>query len=139
MKITLILLLFLTVIYIFLWVPTFLTLYPKYKFYKKTYLALKNKQYVLSTIDDSFITFKPKDKIQPTGTFGFAQWQFDNDEILYFKYDQTIKLSNFGYIHKDLLGFDPYTLYWHRKIKKQILLDSRTKAQIRQDNLNKLI
>ena len=125
--------------YFLLWLPTFLTLRPKYKYYKQTYLALKNKEYILSSNDESIITFKPKDKvIATTGKFGFNQWQFDYDEILYFKGNETIKLTN-GYIHKNFMPFfDPYTQYWHKKIKNEILLNSRSIAQIREDKLNQL-
>ena len=126
--------------YFILWLPTFITLRPKYKYYKLTYLALKNKEYILSSNDESIITFKPKDKvIATTGKFGFNQWQFDDDEILYFKGDETIRLTN-GYIHKNLMPFfDPYTQYWHKKIKNEILYNSRSMAQIREDKLKQLL
>ena len=129
------------------WLPSFLTLRPKYKYYKLTYLALKNKEYILSSNDESFITFKPKDKVMPsTGKFGFNQWQFDDDEILYFKQGGDIKLINSNYnlyyvdyIHtKSAPFFDPYTQYWYKKIKKEILLNTRTIAQIREDKLKQL-
>lgn len=121
------------------WLPSFLTLRPKYKYYKLTYLALKNKEYILSSNDESFITFKPKDKVMATGKFGFNQWQFDDDEILYFKGDETIRLTN-GYIHtRSGPFFDPYTTYWHKKIKKEILYNTRTIAQIREDKLKQLL
>lgn len=118
--------------YFILWLPTFITLRPKYKYYKLTYLALKNKQYLLFNNDETFITFKPKHKMdQPT-------WQFDDEEILYFKGNETIRLTN-GYIHKSFMPFfDPYTQYWHKKIKNEILLNSRSIAQIREDKLKKL-
>lgn len=119
------------------WFASFLTNYPKYKYYKETYLALKNKDYLMSSNDESFITFTCKDK--PSGAmFGFNQWKFDTETILYFKTDETIKLTK-GYIHKDLMPFfDPYTKYWHWKIKKEMLFHIRTKAQIRQDKLKQL-
>lgn len=118
--------------YFLLWLPTFLTLRSKYKYYKLTYLAIKNKQYLLFNNDESFITFKPKDKMdQPT-------WKIDDEEILYFKGNETIKLTN-GYIHKNFMPFfDPYTQYWYKKIKNEILLNSRSIAQIREDKLNQL-
>jgi hypothetical protein len=122
------------------WLPSFLTLRPKYKYYKLTYLALKNKEYILSTNDESFITFKPKDKVMATtGKFGFNQWQFDDDEILYFKQGGDIKLIK-EYIHtRSAPFFDPYTQYWYKKIKKEILLNTRTIAQIREDKLKQLL
>ena len=122
------------------WLPSFLTLRPKYKYYKLTYLALKNKEYILSTNDESFITFKPKDKVMATtGKFGFNQWQFDDDEILYFKQGGDIKLIK-EYIHtRSAPFFDPYTQYWYKKIKKEILLNTRTIAEIREDKLKQLL
>ena len=120
------------------WLPSFLTLRPKYKYYKLTYLALKNKEYILSTNDESFIAFKPKDKVMATGKFGFNQWRFDDDEILYFKQGGSIKLIK-DYIHtRSGLFFDPYTLYWYKKIKKEILYNTRTIAEIREDKLKEL-
>ena len=122
------------------WLPSYLTLRHKYKYYKLTYEALKNKEYILSSNDESFITFKPKDKmIANTGKFGFNQWQFDDDEILYFKQGGDIKLIK-EYIHtRSGLFFDPYTQYWHKKIKKEILYNSRSIEQIREDKLNQLL
>ena len=122
------------------WLPSYLTLRHKYKYYKLTYLALKNKEYILSSNDESFITFKPKDKvIANTGKFGFNQWQFDDDEILYFKQGGDIKLLK-DYIHtRSGPFFDPYTMYWHKKIKKEILYNTRTIAQIREDKLKQLL
>jgi hypothetical protein len=122
------------------WLPSYLTLRHKYKYYKLTYEALKNKEYILSSNDESFITFKPKDKVMATtGKFGFNQWQFDDDEILYFKEGGSIKLIN-DYIHtRSGPFFDPYTLYWHKKIKKEILYNSRSIEQIREDKLKQLL
>jgi hypothetical protein len=121
------------------WLPSFLTTRPTYKYYKLTYLALKNKEYILSSNNESFITFKPKDKVMAsTGKFGFNQWQFDDDEILYFKQGGSIKLIK-DYIHtRSGLFFDPYTLYWYKKIKKEILYNTRTIAEIREDKLKEL-
>jgi hypothetical protein len=119
------------------WLASFLTYYPRYRYYKETYLVIKNKDYILSSNDETFITFTCKDK--PSGAkFGFNQWQFDTETILYFKSDETIKLTN-GYIHKDFMPFfDPYTQYWHWKIKKEMLLHTRSIAEIRQDKLKQL-
>lgn len=121
------------------WLPSYLTLRHKYKYYKLTYEALKNKEYILSSNDESFITFKPKDKVMATtGKFGFNQWQFD-DEILYFKKGGDIKLIK-DYIHtRSVPFFDPYTMYWHKKIKKEILYNSRSIEQIREDKLKQLL
>lgn len=122
------------------WLPSYLTLRHKYKYYKLTYEALKNKEYILSSNDESFITFKPKDKVMATtGKFGFNHLQFDDDEILYFKEGGSIKLIN-DYIHtRSGPFFDPYTMYWHKKIKKEILLNTRTIAEIREDKLKQLL
>jgi hypothetical protein len=74
-----------------------------------------------------------------TGKFGFNQWQFDDDEILYFKQGGDIKLIK-EYIHtRSAPFFDPYTQYWYKKIKKEILLNTRTIAQIREDKLKQLL
>lgn len=119
------------------WLASFLTYRHKYKYYKETYLAIKNKDYIMSSNDESFIIFTSKDK--PSGAmFGFNQWQFDAETILYFKSDETIKLTS-GYIHKDFMPFfDPYTQYWHWKIKKEMLLHTRSIAEIREDKLKQL-
>ena len=84
--------------------------------------------------------FKPKDKVMATtGKFGFNQWQFDDDEILYFKKGGDIKLIK-DYIHtRSGPFFDPYTMYWHKKIKKEILYNTRTIAEIREDKLKQLL
>jgi hypothetical protein len=118
-----------------IWLPLFLTLRPNYKYYKKTYLDIKNKQYLLSYNGNSFIILKPKDKVMCST--GFNQW-LDDDEIIYFKDNQSIKLANNVYIHRDIISIDPYTYYWYRKIKKEILLNTRSIAQIREDKLKQL-
>jgi hypothetical protein len=111
------------------WFASFLTLRHRYKYYKETYLALKNKEYLYYNQDNTFITFRPKDRMNGPGFF---------EEILFFKSDETIKLTN-GYIHNDFVPFfDPYTQYWHWKIKKEMLFNSRSKAQIREDKLKQL-
>ena len=115
------------------WLPSFLTLRPNYKYYKLTYLALKNKEYLFFNENESFITFKPKDRMNvPT-------WQIDDSEVLYFKDKGDIKLIK-DYIHtRSGPFFDPYTMYWHKKIKKEILYNSRSIEQIREDKLNQLL
>ncbi len=122
---------FVIVTYFSLWLPTFLTLRPEYKYYKQTYLAIKNKEYLLFNIDESFIIFKPKGKMNQ------LTW---DEEIIYFKSSKSIKLTN-GYINRTFIMtlFDPYTKYWHNKIKKEILINSRTLAQIREDKLKQLL
>jgi len=140
MKLVLIFLCLATMAFCMLWFITYLTLKHNYKYYKPTYLAIKNKQYLLYRNDEDFITFRPKDKvIATTGKFGFNQWQFDDDEILYFKQGGDIKLIK-EYIHtRSGPFFDPYTMYWHKKIKKEILYNTRTIAQIREDKLKQLL
>ena len=115
------------------WLPSYLTLRPNYKYYKLTYLALKNKEYLFFNENESFITFKPKDRMNvPT-------WQIDDSEVLYFKDKGDIKLIK-DYIHtRSGPFFDPYTMYWHKKIKKEILYNSRSIEQIREDKLNQLL
>ena len=115
------------------WLPLYLTLRPKYKYYKLTYKAIKNKEYLFFNENESFITFKPKDRMNvPT-------WQIDDSEVLYFKDKGDIKLIK-DYIHtRSAPFFDPYTIYWHKKIKKEILYHSRPINQIREDKLNQLL
>jgi hypothetical protein len=122
---------FAIVAYFSLWLPTFLTLRPEYKYYKQTYLAIKNKEYLLFNIDESFIIFKPKGKMNQ------LTW---DEEIIYFKSSKSIKLTN-GFINRTFIMtlFDPYTQYWYKKIKKEILINSRTLAQIREDKLKQLL
>ena len=139
MELLYILLIFILIGVPLFWLPSYLTLRHKYKYYKLTYLAIKNKDYILSSNDESFITFKPKDKVMATtGKFGFNHLQFDDDEILYFKEGGSIKLIN-DYIHTRTVLFDPYTQYWYKKIKKEILLNTRTIAEIREDKLKQLL
>ena len=121
------------------WLASFLTYRPNYKYYKLTYDTIKNKEYLLYLNDENFIKFRPKDKMN------LPIWQFNDDEILYFKQDETIKLKSYiqngrqGYIHKDFMPFfDPYTQYWHWKIKKEMLLHTRSIAEIREDKLKQL-
>jgi hypothetical protein len=125
MKLVLIFLCLATIAFCMLWFITYLTLKHNYKYYKPTYLAIKNKQYLLYRNDEDFITFRPKDKMD------IPIWQFTDDEILYFKDNETIKLKSYiqngrqGYIHKDFMPFfDPYTVYWHKKIKNEIMINS---------------
>ncbi len=119
---------------VLMWLPAFLTLREDYKYYKKTYILLNSKTYVLTDTNDSFLTFRPKSK----------QYDISNcDEILYFK-DSTglkgnIKLTNRGYIHRDtvILWSDPYTIYWYFKIKKEIIINSSVE-NMRDSTLSKL-
>lgn len=114
------------------WLPSYLTLRHKYKYYKPTYEAIKNKEYLFYNESESFITFKPKDRMnQPT-------WMIDDSEILYFKEKGDIKLIK-EYIHNSAPFFDPYTIYWRRKIEKEILYHSRSIDQIREDKLKQLL
>ena len=44
------------------------------------------------------------------------------------------------YIHtRSAPFFDPYTIYWRRKIEKEILYHSRSIDQIREDKLKQLL
>jgi hypothetical protein len=55
-----------------------------------------------------------------------------------YKIKSDIKLIK-DYIHtRSAPFFDPYTQYWYKKIKKEILLNTRTIAQIREDKLKQL-
>ena len=132
MKLVLIFLCLATMAFCMLWFITYLTLKKNYKYYKPTYEAIKNKEYLLYRNDQDFITFRPKDKMD------IPIWVFNDDEILYFKENDTIKLTK-GYIHKDFMPFfDPYTVYWHNKIKKQITINSSLE-NMREDKLKQLL
>jgi hypothetical protein len=132
MKLVLIFLCLATIAFCTLWFITYLTLKKNYKYYKPTYEAIKNKEYLLYRNDQDFITFRPKDKMD------IPIWVFNDDEILYFKENDTIKLTK-GYIHKDFMPFfDPYTQYWHNKIKKQITINSSLE-NMREDKLKQLL
>lgn len=112
---------------------TFLTLMSEYKYYRKTYLAIKNKEYLLFSNDETYITLRVEDHMKYN-----KWWIFDDKEILYFHGKGTIKLIK-GYIHNnEMLYFDLYTKYWYVKIKKEILKLTRTKAEIRDDKLKQL-
>jgi hypothetical protein len=129
------------------YVATALTLKENYKYYKPTYLALKNKEYLLDDSgSDSFLTFRPAAKVKNMNQMrasGHIIWSLlldDKDEIIYFKSDESIKLINKHYIHKNFMSYcDLYTLYWHKKIKKQILLNSMTTAESRDYKLKQLL
>ena len=76
--------------------------------------AVKSKKYVLKSDDENFISFR--DNLQT--------WNYDADEILYFKDSEGIKLIS-GYIHKNhMLWMDPYSNYWYKKIKNEIMINS---------------
>jgi hypothetical protein len=134
-------------VYFTLYLITFLTLKENYKYYKPTYLALKNKEYLLDDFGPSdFITFKPAAKIQKlndmkvSGHIIWSEFLEYTDEIIYFKNDENIKLINKHYIHTSPMLFcDLYTLYWHKKIKKQILLNNMTVAESRDYKLKQLL
>lgn len=130
----LLILLCLIIIFFWLWLISYSTSKHNYKYYKPTYEAIKNKEYIFFNENESFIVFKHKDKMNvPT-------WMIDDDnEILYFKEEGDIKLIK-EYIHTSSAPFfDPYTSYWYKKIKKEILYHSRSIEQIREDKLNQLL
>jgi hypothetical protein len=136
-----------SITYCTLYLTVSLTLKENYKYYKPTYLALKNKEYLLYDYGpESFITFRPADKVKKMNemrTSGHILWGDlldDKDEIIYFKSDEDIKLINKHYIHTDfMLLCDLYTLYWHKKIKKQILLNSMSIKESRDYKLKQLL
>ena len=114
---------FMTVVFYILlvWLPTFITLKPTYKYYKVTYDAIKSKEYVLSGNGSDFISFRPNNQTLKNLNYH----PHIDDEILYFKDSQGIKLIK-GYIHKreGMLWIDPYTNYWYNKIKTEIMINS---------------
>jgi hypothetical protein len=143
-----------SILYTALYVTLVFILKENYKYYKPTYLALKNKEYLLYDYgSESLITFKPVDKIKKMNDMkasGDTFWSLppniyqymldDKAEIIYFKSGESIKLINAHYIHTHFMLFcDLYTLYWHKKIKKQILLNSMTIAESRDYKLKQLL
>ena len=126
-----------TIVYLLFYVITISTLKENYKYYKPTYEALKNKEYLLDYESD-LIIFRPAEKVNKLKTMK-AKGLFD-EEIVYFKSSEDIKLLNSHYIHKNFMPYcDFYTLYWHRKIKKQILLSSMSIAESRDYKLKQLL
>ena len=115
---------------ILLWLPSFIIFLPKYKYYKATYLAIKNKEYVLFLYGDRIIYFRrPKDLNKPI----FANCP----EIHYFKDNSSIKMLDNVYLHRDI-GFDPYSLYCFNKIKNQIIFNSMSVEDLRDYKLKQL-
>ena len=87
--------------------------YNDYKFYKRTYKAIMNREYVLVRDGHEIETYR-----RPVDSNNFS-----NDEILFFfregKIDSIKLLSNgLNYIHKSSRQVDPYCLYWFKKIMK---------------------
>lgn len=112
--ITIISFVFIFVVLLLTWLPVFITLRPTYKYYKVTYDLIKSKKYVLKSNDESFISFR--DDLETLN--------YDDNEILYFKGSEGIKLIS-GYIHKNhMLCMDPYSNYWYKKIKNEIMINS---------------
>lgn len=128
---------FMTVVFYILlvWLPTFIVLKPTYKYYKVTYDAIKSKEYVLSSSGRDFISFRPNN--QTLKNLNYQPYIYD-DEILYFKDTEGIKLIK-GYIHKrgGMLWMDPYTNYWYKKIKTQMMINSSVE-NMREYKLRKL-
>lgn len=111
-----------TIIWLLYWIPTYLILRHNYKSYKETYNALKNKDYLLLTSSNGMFIFRTSDKINNPPVY-FATLPID-EEIIYFEGNKSIKLIK-GYIHNNFMTwFDPYTNYWYRKIKEQIIVNS---------------
>lgn len=99
-------------------VSTILTLHDCYPYYKKTYLAIKNREYVRYVSpyfnSDSLTYFRKANK-----SLDFYN-SFD-DEIILFENGSIKLLGNLKYIHTALYTyFDPYTLYWFYKIRRAL-------------------
>jgi len=111
------------ILYITFWIPSYITRKDNYKYYKPTYEAIKNKEYVLLSntpgFEDGLIIFRHKETIDT-----IPKWSITDDEIIYFRGTKSIKLTK-GYIHKTFIPFfEPYTNYWYHKIKEQIMANS---------------
>lgn len=110
------LLLVLPLLLLVFWISSVVLLARNYGNYIRTYNSLIHGEYVLDTTMES------------TGIHYFRKPGnkdiFTHDEILFFK-DGSIKLlskdSQNSYIHSShFTYFDPYTLYWKRKITNTI-------------------
>lgn len=121
----------LVICYLFLWFISYLTLKDSYKYYKVSYLAIKNKTYIFKSKTDTYITFtKPKD---------INNKYLVSDSIYFNIESECIKLIN-DYIHKGrIVIFDPYSLYWYYKIKNVMMENSKSLQEIRNEKLNEIL
>ena len=106
---------------------TFMTNVSKYKYYKPTYLAIKNKVYINTIKDDYEMRFVKDDDKNP--------FRYNDIRLS----DKSLKLiDDGGYIFLTV-GFDQYTIYWFYKIKKEMKWQSMTKAEQRDYKLNQIL
>ena len=118
--------------YIILSISSILTNMVKYKFYRKTYLALKNNEYTVIENTPNYIKFRRNDKLESKTYI----YHHINDDIYYL--DKDIKLIE-GYLFYSLLTFvDPYSWYYYNRIRKQIKLKSLSKEDLRDYKLKNL-
>lgn len=114
------------------WLASFITFRDRYKYYKQTYLAIKDKEYLFYSKEGD-IRFRHKEDIDDTFNRGLY---FTKEIILYD--DGTIKLLDGVYLHKSV-GFDPYSLYWFYKIKKEMMFNSMSVVEKRDYKLKQLL
>lgn len=113
--------------YIILSISSILTNTVKYKFYRKTYLALKNNEYTVIENSPNYIKFRRNDKLDSNS------YIYITDDIYYS--DKLIE----GYLFYTLLTFvDPYSWYYYNRIRKQIKIKSLSKEDLRDYKLKNL-
>lgn len=118
--------------YIILSISSILTNTVKYKFYRKTYLALKNNEYTVIENSPSYIKFRRNDKLESKTYL----YHYINDDI--YINNKDIKLIE-GHLLYSLLTFmDPYSWYYYNRIRKQIKLKSLSKEDLRDYKLKNL-
>lgn len=116
--------------YIILSISSILTNMVKYKFYRNTYLALKNNEYTVIENSPNYIRFRRNDKLES------YIYHYITDDIYYS--DKDIKLIE-GFLFYSLLTFmDPYSWYYYNRIRKQIKLKSLSKEDLRDYKLKNL-
>lgn len=121
---------FLTVllfIFLVLWFATFMTNVSKYKYYKPTYLAIKNRVYINTIRDNDEMRFVKDDD---ENHFSYNDIRLDSD--------RSLKLIEGGYIFLTV-GFDPYSIYWFYKIKNEMKWQTMTLAEQRDYKLNQIL
>jgi len=115
-----------------------LVLHKNYPYYKKTYKALVNLEYVFDHESSGLCYYRNK-HVKAIGWNPYSP--NDDDEIILFA-DGSIKLlGGDRYIHAGLFILEPYSMYWGYKIRK-ILKENKgvdEKVLIRNKKINEII
>ena len=125
-----VIILILSFTYIILSISSILTNMGKYKFYRKTYLALKNNEYTVIENSPNYIRFRRNDKLES------YIYHYITDDIYYS--DKDIKLIERHLFYSLLTFVDPYSWYYYNRIRKQIKLKSLSKEDLRDYKLKNL-